>query len=162
MCLPQHWTLGWYAFLRFRNHTIPHIHHYTAEEPNRHNRRLHSNHSNLQKGESSSVTNRRHKNIPISTKNGFSDSNLKHSLVPSLDQKLSNSTDGARFIFESFSSSRVSKQEDNISTTSLPSTPTAAIHNSKVLQIKMNWLVHCYIIKYIKNRVSNYTVIILI
>merc|ERR1712179_379757 len=45
---------------------------------------------------------------------------------------LSNSTDESRFLFESYSSTPGSKQEDTISTSSLPSTPTAAIHNSKV------------------------------
>jgi hypothetical protein len=62
---------------------------------------------------------------------GSSESNLKYSHIPDLnEQTLSNSTDESRFLFESFSSTP--KQEDNISTTSLPSTPTVAIHDPQV------------------------------
>ena len=98
----------------FRNH----LHHYTAEEGNRHHRRHHT----------------KHKSIPISTPNGLSEAELKCTQVPNLnDQALSNSTDDSGFLFDSLSTTPVSKQEDNISTTSLPTTPTASAHNSKVI-----------------------------
>ena len=98
----------------FRNH----LHHYTADEGIRHHRRQHT----------------KHKSIPISTPNGLSEADLKGTHGPNLnDQALSNSTDDSGFLFDSLSTTPVSKQEDNISTTSLPTTPTASAHNSKVI-----------------------------
>ena len=116
-------------YINFRNH----IHHYSVDDPTRSHRKIHSTHNNQHGQKGGSPFSRRTKTNPIATQNRSNESNSKYPHISALnDHTLSNSTDESRFLFESFSSTSTSKQEDNISTSSLPSTPTAAIHNSKV------------------------------
>ena len=118
-----------YFLIYYRNH----IHHYSVDESTRSHRKIHSTHSNQHGQKGGSPFSRRPKTNPISTYSRSNESNSKYPHISALnDQTLSNSTDESRLFFDSFSSTSTSKQEDNISTSSLPSTPTAAIHNSKV------------------------------
>lgn len=118
-------SISRYCLFVFRSYH----HHHTTEDPNRHHRILHHNSNH-----GSSSFSRRHTNtqmcIPQASSN---EATPKHPNISVLKtQALSTSTEDTRFPFDSFQSKRTAKQDDNISTTSLPTTPTATVHDTQV------------------------------